>query len=129
MTAISLGRIATATIAATALLAGAAFAHHGWEWAVGEQSTLEGAIRDIYLGQPHATLKVEAAGGMVWAVDLAPPAATARAGFVKGVAAVGDQVIVLGNRAKDADEKRMKAVRLTVNGKNYDVYPDRVKAP
>lgn len=126
MMSIYFRRIAIGAVAATALLAGAAFAHHGWEWTAGEQTTLEGVIRDIYLGQPHSTLKVEAAGGVVWSVDLAPPAATARAGFVKGVAAAGDQVVVLGNRAKDANEKRMKAVRVTVNSKNYDVYPDRV---
>jgi hypothetical protein len=127
MSTISLRKIATGALAAVLFMTGAALAHHGWEWTAGEQTTLEGAIRDVYLGQPHASLKVESTDGVVWSVDLAPPGATERAGFVKGVAAVGDQATILGNRAKDPNEKRMKAVRVTVNGKNYDVYPDRVK--
>ena len=32
----------------------------------------------------------------------------------------------IGNRSQDETEKRMKAVRLIVKGKTYDVYPDRV---
>lgn len=121
-------RIAAAAVAAAFLAGGTALAHHGWAWTAGEKTTLEGVIRDIYLGQPHAALKVEAADGL-WAVDLAPPAATARAGFVQGAANVGDKVTVLGNRAKDVNDKRMKAVRITVNNRNFDVYPDRVGSP
>ena len=36
-----------------------------------------------------------------------------------------DEVTAIGNRSQDENEKRMKAVRITVNGKTYDVYPDR----
>ena len=38
----------------------------------------------------------------------------------------GDPVIAIGNRSKDPSERRMKAVRIIVNGNTYDVYPDRV---
>jgi hypothetical protein len=34
-------------------------------------------------------------------------------------------VTALGNRSRDETERRMKAVRVTVNGKTYDVYPSR----
>ena len=35
--------------------------------------------------------------------------------------------IYIGNRSQDPNETRMKAVRVIVNGKTYDVYPDRAK--
>lgn len=103
--------------------AGAALAHHGWVWASDEDFVLEGQIVEVYLGNPHASLKVTADGN-VWTVELAPPSRTAAAGFVEGVAAPGDAVTAYGHRSKDLDEYRMKAERIRVNGVNYDVYPN-----
>jgi len=110
-----------------ALAAGAAlpaFAHHGWSWTQDGFFELEGIIKEIYIGNPHATLDVDVEGE-IWRVELAPPAATIRAGFTEDAAKVGDEVIAIGNRSRDEVEKRMKAVRITVNGKTYDVYPSR----
>ena len=44
---------------------------------------------------------------------------------MEDTAKVGDEVTVLGNRSRDAVERHMKAVRVTVGGKSYDVYPNR----
>jgi hypothetical protein len=90
-----------------------------------EQSELTGTIQEIFIGNPHAVLSVEADDGL-WTVELAPPSRTRAAGFTEDAAKVGDEVTAIGNRSKDATEKRMKAVRIVVNGKTYDVYPDRV---
>jgi hypothetical protein len=68
------------------------------------------------------------AEGEVWRVELAPPGPSSNAGFVDGVAAVGDEVTAIGNRSQDENELRMKAVRVIVNGATYDVYPDRAKS-
>ncbi|WP_442580910.1 DUF6152 family protein [Mesorhizobium sp. ASY16-5R] len=102
-----------------------ALAHHGWSWTEDGFFQLEGIIRDIYIGNPHATLDVDVEGE-IWRVELAPPSAAIRAGFTEDVAKAGDEVLAVGNRSRDSTEKRMKAVRLTVNGKTYDVYPNRV---
>ena len=112
---------------ATLLILGAApaFAHHGWSWTEEETFELRGKITKIYVGNPHATLDVDSAGE-VWRVELAPPARTIAAGFTQETATAGDQVTAIGNRSKDRGERRMKAVRIIVNGKTYDVYPDRV---
>ncbi len=104
--------------------AGPALAHHGWSWTQDGFFELEGIIKEIYIGNPHATLDVDVEGE-IWRVELAPPAATIRAGFTEDAAKVGDEVIAIGNRSRDEVEKRMKAVRITVNGKTYDVYPSR----
>ena len=117
-------RIAAAGLLATVLVA-TAWAHHGWSWTVEEQSELTGAIQEIFLGNPHAVLSVEAEDGL-WTVELAPPSRTRAAGFDENAAKIGDQVTAIGNRSADPNEKRMKAVQLVVNGKTYDIYPDRV---
>ena len=119
---------AYAVAAAVSLAAtGAALAHHGWSWAEGEQTELEGTITDISMAPPHPSLKVEASDGVVWQVDLGNPRNTERSGFVEGSAKVGDPIVVLGNRSLDKDEKLMKAVRITVAGKAFDIYPERIE--
>jgi hypothetical protein len=113
-------------IAVMILAAGtAAYAHHGWSWTQDGFFQLKGTITAIYIGNPHATLDVDAEGE-AWRVEMAPPSRTIAAGFTEEVAKVGDEVTAIGNRSLDETEKRMKAVRIIVNGKTYDVYPDRV---
>lgn len=102
-----------------------ALAHHGWAWTGDEPFELTGTIEEVYIGHPHATLKVRAEDG-VWDVDLAPLARTVRAGFDEEAASVGDTVTCIGFRSRDPAERRMKAARVIVNGTTYDVYPNRV---
>ena len=106
------------------LAASPTFAHHGWSWTQDGMFELTGVIKEIYIGNPHATLDVDVEGE-IWRVELAPPARTIAAGLTEDVAKVGDEVTAVGNRSRDEAEKRMKAVRITVNGKSYDVYPGR----
>lgn len=119
--------IRSVTLAAAAILAAgtAAYAHHGWSWTEDGFFELRGKITAIYIGNPHATLDVDAEGE-AWRVEMAPPSRTIAAGFTEEVAKVGDEVTAIGNRSVDEKEKRMKAVRIIVGGKTYDVYPDRV---
>lgn len=114
--------LAAGLLAATAT---AALAHHGWSWAEADQIEITGTIQEIYIGPPHPTLDVATEEG-TWHVELGNPRQTERAGFVEGVASVGDEVTALGNRTTNPDELLMKAVRITVNGETYDIYPDRI---
>lgn len=109
-----------------ALLSTTAVAHHGWSWAEGELSELTGTIREISFAPPHPSLEVEIEGE-VWQVDLGNPSQTQRAGFAQGSAEVGDEVTILGNRSLDESENLIKAVRITVDGENYDMYPGRIE--
>ncbi len=63
----------------------------------------------------------------VWLIELGNPGRTEQSGFVEGVAKIGDPIVALGNRSLDSTEKRMKAVRITVSGKVYDIYPERIR--
>jgi hypothetical protein len=121
------GRRAALGLLAAAAGAGSAAAHHGWSWAEGDQGTLTGTIREIYIGAPHPTLRVEA-DGQVWIVELGNPRLTAAAGFTAASARVGDEVRALGNRSRNSEERRMKAVRVTVQGRTYDIYPERIRS-
>ncbi|WP_439495141.1 DUF6152 family protein [Bosea sp. (in: a-proteobacteria)] len=107
-------------------IAGPALAHHGWSWAEGEQMTLTGTIQKISMAPPHPMLMVEAQGKL-WQVDLGNPSQTERSGFRGDSAKPGDQVTALGNRHLDKEKAHMKAVRITIAGKNYDMYPERIR--
>lgn len=111
---------------AAALAAGGAQAHHGWAWAEGEQMELTGTIREVTIAPPHPTLRVEGPDG-IWTVELGNPSQTQRAGFVEGVARPGDRVVARGNRSQDRNERRMKAVRLTLGDRRFDIYPERIQ--
>jgi hypothetical protein len=123
-----IGRRSLAGLALSALGAPGAGAHHGWSWAEGEQTTLTGTIREVYIGQPHPTLRVETADDGVWTVELGNPRQTARSGFSAASAGAGDRVVAIGNRSRAQGERRMKAVRITVRGRTYDIYPDRIQS-
>ncbi|ESY69076.1 MULTISPECIES: DUF6152 family protein [unclassified Mesorhizobium] len=114
-------------LTATVILAAgtAAYAHHGWSWTQDGFFELRGKITAIYIGNPHATLDVDAKGE-AWRVELAPASRTIAAGFTEDVAKVGDEVTAIGNRSLEGTEKRMKAVRIIVNGETYVVHPERV---
>ena len=110
----------------TGMLIATAAAHHGWSWADSEQITLTGKVTRVQIAPPHPRLDVETQDG-TWRVELGNPSQTQRAGFVEGSAKPGDEITAVGNRAKDHDEKRMKAVQITVGGKTYDIYPGRIE--
>ncbi|MCR4523832.1 MULTISPECIES: DUF6152 family protein [Bosea] len=113
-----------AGLAATVALP--ALAHHGWAWAEGEQMTLMGKISKISMAPPHPMLMVESEGKL-WQVDLGNPNQTERSGFRGDTAKPGDAITALGNRHLDETKLHMKAVRITLAGKDYDMYPERIR--
>ena len=104
-----------------------AVAHHGWSWAEDAQSELKGTIRSISMAPPHPSLQVVVADGVLWQIDLGNPNQTERSGFTATSAKPGDAIVILGNRHKDKTKMQMKAVRITIAGKNYDMYPERIR--
>lgn len=105
----------------------AAAAHHGWGWTQTEESRLSGTIESISFGNPHMHLKVRNSDG-TWAVDLSPPIVAQASGFGPGAAKAGDRVVLTGHRARDGDLRAFKGETITVNGRTYDVYPQREKS-
>lgn len=120
-------RAALAGFAMLLAAAPAALAHHGWSWAEGEQMELRGVVREVYIGQPHPTLRVQTADNEVWLVELGNPRQTARAGFTQASASAGTPVVAIGNRTREAGQLRMKAVQLRIGERTYDIYPERIR--
>jgi hypothetical protein len=110
----------------TGLIATTAFAHHGWSWAEADQIELTGTVRKVVIAPPHPTIDLTASDGVDWHIELGNPRQTERSGFNAESTKPGDTITVLGNRSQDPDEKRLKAVRVTVGDKVYDIYPERI---
>ena len=108
------------------LIATAALAHHGWSWAEADQIELTGTVNKVVIAPPHPTIDL-ASDGVDWHIELGNPRQTERSGFNAQSAKPGDTITVLGNRSQDPDEKRLKAVKVTVGKKVYEIYPDRIK--
>ncbi len=102
----------------------AALAHHGWSWTEDGFFELTGIVTAVYVGNPHGTIDVDVEGE-IWRGELAPPGPTRAAGFTEDTVAPGDEIFAIGNRSREETEPRMKAVRVVVDGVNYDVYPGR----
>jgi hypothetical protein len=116
-----------AAIAALTLSALPALAHHGWSGQGQEQFELSGKVhKDVSLAGPHATMQIVDADGRVWDLTLSPPARTSRAGLTEGVIPLGAEVTISGHRNSDPNRFEVKTERVTHNGKNYDVYADRL---
>jgi hypothetical protein len=110
-----------------ALMASAALAHHGWSWAEADQIELTGTVKKVVIAPPHPTIDLAATDGVDWHIELGNPRQTERSGFNAQSAKPGDTITVLGNRSQDPDERRLKAVKVTVGEKVYEIYPDRIK--
>jgi len=113
---------------ALVLMCAQALAHHGWGWAEGEQSELKGTVQSVSMAPPHPTIQVRAEDGRVWQVDLGNPNQTARSGFTATSTKAGEAITVLGNRTLEPGKPHIKAVRIMVGGKQFDMYPERIKA-
>jgi hypothetical protein len=117
----------SAAILGLSLAATSALAHHGWSGQGTEDFTLTGKVsKDVSLSGPHATMQITDEKGQVWDLTLAPPPRTQAAGLKEGVIPMGAEVTILGKRNLDAKKLEVKTERVTWNGKNFDVYPDRL---
>lgn len=104
--------------------AGLALAHHGWAWTTGGNIELTGIIKSAQLGNPHGVLKVDAEGE-VWTVEVGQPWRNQRAGLKPGDLAPGVEAKFVGEPSVNIDDKRMKAERIYIGGREYVLYPNR----
>jgi hypothetical protein len=101
-----------------------AASHHGWLWAEKERFELSGVIKQARLGNPHGLLSVDAKGEM-WTVEVGQPWRNTRAGLSDDKLVPGVALTAIGHRASDRSKLLMKAERIVIAGKTYDLYPER----
>lgn len=107
-----------------ATLAVPALAHHGWRWTSGKNIELTGVIREARLGNPHGVLTVDAEGES-WQVEVGQPWRNARAGLKDGDLAPGVEATFIGEPSAKLEDRLMKAERIVISGRTYDLYPGR----
>jgi hypothetical protein len=106
--------------AAFALLTSAALAHHGWgSYDASKPVTVTGPIVTSKFENPHATITVRASD-KVWTVTLAPTSRMNNRGATEKVVAVGQNISAYGYPST-VDKDQMRAERITVNGKTYEM--------
>jgi Family of unknown function (DUF6152) len=106
--------------ASLALLTSAALAHHGWgSYDASKPITIAGPIVTSKFENPHATITVQASD-KVWAVTLAPTSRMNNRGATEKVVAVGQNISAYGYPST-VEKDEMRAERITVNGKTYEM--------
>lgn len=100
------------------------FAHHGWAWAEDGNAELSGVIVAAKLGNPHGVLTVNV-NGANWLVEVGQPWRNERAGLRDEMLVKGVKLTVAGHKSKDPSKRVFKAERVFIDGKKFDLYPDR----
>lgn len=111
-------------VLAAFLAASAAQAHHGWAWATGEEFEITGTITSVRLGNPHGEVTIDV-DGESWVVEVGQPWRNDRVGLSKELLSQGRKITVHGHRSAEEGERLVKAERVVIDGKNYELYPDR----
>ncbi len=106
------------------LCGSALYAHHGWAWATDEEFTITGTIVSYKLGNPHGEVTIDVDGSQ-WTVEIGQPWRNERAGLTEEVLQDGAEMTVYGHRSSDKDVLTVKAERLVIDGKEFDLYPNR----
>ncbi len=125
----AMARILTGAAGGALLAAGlgaAAAAHHGWNTYSDTNVTITGTVTELRLGNPHDRLTVTDAEGQEWDVWLGPPIRNRQNGFSETSASIGDTIEVFGDR--DPARLEIKSEKLTINGEDFLIYPDRLAA-
>jgi hypothetical protein len=105
---------------ALVLVAGAAFAHHGWgSYDAAHPVTVVGPIVTSKFENPHATITVKGAD-KTWTVTLAPTSRMSSRGATEKVIAVGQNVSAYGYPST-VEKDEMRAERITVDGKTFEL--------
>ena len=116
-------RLAAALAMALAMAAPLA-AHHGWAWATDEEFELDGAVKSVRNRNPHGEMILQAASGD-WTIEIGQPWRNADAGLTSDVLKAGTRLRIHGHRSARKDQRLMKAERIIIGQKSYNLYPDR----
>ena len=98
-------------------------AHHGWGWATGEEFELTGEIVEVRLGNPHGEVDL-LVDDLVWVIEVGQPWRNDRVGLTDKLIK-GTTITVHGHRSAKKSEKLVKAERVVIDSKDYNLYPNR----
>ncbi|SIT04893.1 hypothetical protein [Paracoccus saliphilus] len=85
---------------------------------------LDATITDINILGSDPTLQVRASDGVNWTIELGCHSRNRESGLEDAPAIPGDPVSVVGRRTHHFGENRIKAVKLTIGDRDYQLYPE-----
>jgi hypothetical protein len=103
---------------------GTVVAHHGWGWATGEEFEITGTITEVRLGNPHGEVTLDVTGDN-WVIEVGQPWRNDRVGLTPELLSQGRTITVHGHRSAREGERVVKAERVVIDGRDYDLYPNR----
>ena len=113
-------RSTTLALAAILLSAWAALGHHGWgSYDAAKPITVTGTVVSSKYENPHVLIGLKAQD-KTWTVVLAPTPRMISRGAIAALVAVGKTVSAYGY-ASTAGKDEMRAERITVDGKTYEM--------
>ncbi|WP_404364183.1 DUF6152 family protein [Marinobacter sp.] len=107
------------------LLATFAVSHHGWGWLNEDEFSITGEVVFVRLGNPHGEITIDA-DGVQWIVELGQPWRNREAGLTMAHLPEGKVITAQGHRSRAEGHHRMMAERLIIDGRNFDLFPDRL---
>lgn len=116
--------LAASILVVCLLIARGAGAHHGWGWATDEEFEVTGTITKVRLGNPHGEVTLDV-NGEQWLIEVGQPWRNQRAGLDTELLTSGRVITVHGHRSAKTSERLVKAERVIIEGKSYNLYPDR----
>ena len=103
---------------------GVASGHHGWGWATDQEFEITGTVVSKRLGNPHGEVTLDV-DGKHWVIEVGQPWRNRRAGLTSELLAEGQTITVHGHRSAKAGERLVKAERIVIDGREYNLYPGR----
>ena len=89
-------------------------------------SQIHARITDNYIDGSDPVLHVRSSDGRNWTIELANRSRNEAVGLTAAAAMPGDRISVTGRRTRHFGEYRIKALRLTIGNRTYDLYPDAI---
>lgn len=97
-----------------------AAAHHGWgSYEASRPMTIEAAIEEVMLGNPHGMLAVTS-DGKRWEVTLAPLSRMQARGATADIVAKGKRVTAYGYPRRDGTPE-MRAEWIEIDGRRFEL--------
>ncbi|RMC37470.1 hypothetical protein [Paracoccus alkanivorans] len=91
-----------------------------------ELTRLDATITDINISGSDPTLQVRASDGVNWTIELGGHSRNRETGLEDALATPGDPISVVGRCTHHFGENRIKAVKLTIGDRDYQLYPEEL---
>lgn len=102
-------------------------ADKGWADFKEKLTRLDGIVTDNFIDGSDPVLQIRAEDGRNWTVELGTHSQNNAAGLTAAAAMPDDRVSITGRRSRNFGEHRIKALRLVIGDRAFDLFPDSIR--